>query len=51
MKIRTNIPGEFNVYNSLAAALVGKKLGLSDEQIEKGIFALESVEGRMNRIW
>lgn len=50
MKIRTNIPGEFNVYNSLAAMLVGKKLGLSDEQIEKGIFALESVEGRMNRI-
>lgn len=50
MKIRTNIPGEFNVYNSLAAALVGKKLGLSNEQIENGIFALESVEGRMNRI-
>lgn len=50
MKIRTNIPGEFNVYNSLAAALVGKKLGLSNEQIENGVFALESVEGRMNRI-
>ncbi len=50
MKIRTNIPGEFNVYNSLAAMLVGKKLGLSNEQIENGIFALESVEGRMNRI-
>ena len=50
MKIKTKIPGRFNVYNSLAGALVGEKLGLSKEEIEKGIFALESVEGRMNRI-
>ncbi|MBQ2660425.1 UDP-N-acetylmuramoyl-L-alanyl-D-glutamate--2,6-diaminopimelate ligase [Candidatus Saccharibacteria bacterium] len=50
MKIQTKIPGEFNVYNSLAAVCVGEKLGLSREEIEKGIFALESVEGRMNRI-
>lgn len=51
MKIETKIPGEFNVYNSLAAVGVGRKLGLSTEEIEKGIFALESVEGRMNRIY
>lgn len=50
MKIRTQIPGEFNVYNSLAAVCVGKKLGLSDKEIEDGIYALESVEGRMNRV-
>lgn len=50
MEIRTRIPGEFNVYNSLAAVCVGKKLGLSDKEIEDGIYALESVEGRMNRI-
>ena len=30
---------------------MGEKLGLTDEQIEKGIFSLESVEGRMNRIY
>ena len=48
MKIETKIPGEFNVYNSLAACLAAKKLGLSDKQIEKGISSLESVEGRMN---
>ena len=50
LKIETQIPGEFNVYNSLAAACVGKKIGLSDEEIERGIYALEEVEGRMNRV-
>jgi len=50
IKIETKIPGEFNVYNSLAACLVGKKLGLTNKQIEDGIKSLESVEGRMNII-
>ena len=50
MKIKTQIPGNFNVYNSLAAMCVGEKLGLSKEEIEKGIFALTEVEGRMNRV-
>jgi UDP-N-acetylmuramoyl-L-alanyl-D-glutamate--2,6-diaminopimelate ligase len=48
--ITVNIPGEFNVSNSLAAIAVGRKLGLSKEQIEAGISALEGVEGRMNLI-
>lgn len=48
--IRVNIPGEFNVSNSLAAIAVGRKLGLTKKQIEKGIAALKSVEGRMNVI-
>jgi len=48
--IRVNIPGEFNVSNSLAAIAVGRKLGLSKTQIEYGIAALEGVEGRMNSI-
>lgn len=50
LSISTNIPGEFNVYNSLAAATVGNKLGLSPQQIEDGIAALQSVEGRMNLV-
>ena len=50
INIETRIPGEFNVYNSLAAALVGQKLGLTNEQIEHGINSLSSVEGRMNLI-
>ncbi|MBR3157189.1 UDP-N-acetylmuramoyl-L-alanyl-D-glutamate--2,6-diaminopimelate ligase [Candidatus Saccharibacteria bacterium] len=50
MHIETQIPGEFNVYNSLAAAIVGEKLGLKKSDIESGIKSLESVEGRMNVI-
>lgn len=50
LNIRTQIPGEFNVYNSLAAVAVGQKIGLTPGQIEIGINALESVEGRMNRV-
>ena len=48
--IRINIPGKFNISNSLAAVAVGRELGLTSEQIEKGIAALKSVEGRMNVI-
>ena len=46
-KIHCNIPGEFNVYNSLAAVAVGRELGLTKQQIEQGIEALAGVEGRM----
>jgi UDP-N-acetylmuramoyl-L-alanyl-D-glutamate--2,6-diaminopimelate ligase len=48
--IDCNIPGEFNVMNSLAAVTVGHSLGLPKEAIEQGIAKLESVEGRMNTI-
>ena len=49
-KIHLSIPGEFNVYNSLAAICVGQKLGLSPDQIATGLASLQSVEGRMNRL-
>lgn len=45
--IRVNIPGEFNVSNSLAAVAIGRELGLTKQQIERGIAALKGVEGRM----
>lgn len=48
--ISIRIPGEFNVSNSLAAIAVGRKLGLKKADIEKGIAALDTVEGRMNAI-
>ena len=50
INIETKIPGEFNVYNSLAAVLVGQKIGLSNTQIKDGIKSLTAVEGRMNII-
>lgn len=49
-QIHCNLPGSFNVYNSLAAIGVGRMLGLSVQQIEQGIAATESVEGRMTRV-
>ena len=45
-----HLPGSFNVYNSLAAVCVGRAMGLSEEEIERGIAALDEVEGRMTRI-
>jgi len=48
--IATKLPGSFNVYNSLAAACVGVAVGLTPKQVQRGIAALESVEGRMTRI-
>lgn len=48
--IRVNIPGDFNISNSLAVVAVGRKIGLTKSQIEKGIAALSGVEGRMNII-
>jgi UDP-N-acetylmuramoyl-L-alanyl-D-glutamate--2,6-diaminopimelate ligase len=48
--MKCNIPGRFNVYNSLAAVSVGKSLGLSQTEIEKGIASLTGVAGRMNVI-
>jgi UDP-N-acetylmuramoyl-L-alanyl-D-glutamate--2,6-diaminopimelate ligase len=48
--IETKIPGKFTVYNTLAAAAIGLRLGLTETQIHDGILALESVEGRMNRV-
>ncbi len=48
--IHCNLPGSFNVYNSLAAVSVGHALGLTEQQIEQGIAALQGVEGRMTRI-
>jgi UDP-N-acetylmuramoyl-L-alanyl-D-glutamate--2,6-diaminopimelate ligase len=50
LHIKTQIPGSFNVYNSLATALVGVVYGLSNDEIEQGILALDYIEGRMNRI-
>ncbi|MFZ1323654.1 MAG: UDP-N-acetylmuramyl-tripeptide synthetase [Candidatus Saccharimonadales bacterium] len=50
LRIECHIPGEFNVYNSLAAVAVGGVLGLNKEQIERGIAALRRVEGRMDPV-
>ncbi len=48
--IDSQLPGTFNVYNTLAAIGVARAAGLNKTQIEQGIASLKSVEGRMNSI-
>ena len=37
MDVKVNMPGEFSVYNALAALAVGKVLGLPDAAIHDGL--------------
>ena len=46
-EFRTNMQGRFNVENALAAIVVAKQIGVSDEDIAYGIENTE-VKGRMN---
>jgi UDP-N-acetylmuramoyl-L-alanyl-D-glutamate--2,6-diaminopimelate ligase len=50
LHIKTNLPGSFNVSNALAVVGVGLALKIPPRGIEKGIAALEAVEGRMTSI-
>ncbi len=47
---RIGIPGEHNVYNALAATCVGLELGLSTEEIQKGLKEAKTISGRINLI-
>jgi UDP-N-acetylmuramoyl-L-alanyl-D-glutamate--2,6-diaminopimelate ligase len=48
--IATQLPGMFNVYNTLASVGVARAAGLDKQQIESSVASLKSVEGRMNSI-
>lgn len=50
VEIKTNLIGEYNVYNSLAALTICKCLGLDDEQLARGLNFINPVEGRFNVI-
>lgn len=45
--VTIHLPGEFNVYNALAAASIAHGLGTSQVAIKAGLGALQSVPGRM----
>ncbi|MBQ3162946.1 MAG: UDP-N-acetylmuramoyl-tripeptide--D-alanyl-D-alanine ligase [Lachnospiraceae bacterium] len=49
-KANITIPGEHNVYNALAATAVGLELGLSLEEIKKGIEEARTIAGRTNLV-
>ena len=50
IRVQIPIPGQHMVLNALAATAVGRKLGLTMEEIKAGIEALEPVSGRFHII-
>lgn len=48
--IELNLPGQFNILNSLAAFAVGYGLEIPFEKIKAGIEAVDLVPGRMERV-
>ena len=50
INIHISRPGIHMVYNALAAVLVAKEYGLTDEEIIKGIESITTTEGRSNVI-
>lgn len=50
LELATALPGEFNVYNMVAAATAGYVLGLKVDDIIEGVANLEAVPGRFERV-
>jgi len=46
----TRLPGQFNVYNALAAIAVSLSQGMAVKDIQQGIWAVDRVVGRMERV-
>lgn len=50
MSVEIPIAGEHNVYNALAALCVGRELGLTSEEIKRGIETVRTISGRTNLV-
>ena len=50
MEVTIPIAGEHNVYNALAAVSVARELGLTDEEMKRGIESVQTIGGRSNLI-
>ena len=50
VRYSASILGDFNAMNLAAAVLVAKELGLSEEEIQKGLSTLQPVKHRLQRI-
>lgn len=48
--VEISIAGEHNVYNALAAVAVARELGLTVEEMKRGIEAVQTIGGRSNLI-
>ncbi len=50
LELATNLPGEFNAYNMVAAASVAYLLGVKLADIQEGVANLEAIPGRFERV-
>lgn len=50
LSVKEPIPGKHNLYNAAAAALAGRKLNLTSEEIAAGIAGVKTIAGRLNMI-
>ncbi len=50
VRIESKLPGEFNLYNILAAISYAKAIGISTEKIKSGIEKVPSIRGRAEKI-
>lgn len=50
IRVRTSLPGEFNVYNILAAAKFAQSIGVNTETIKKAIEKLNGIPGRLEKV-
>jgi UDP-N-acetylmuramoyl-L-alanyl-D-glutamate--2,6-diaminopimelate ligase len=48
--IETSLPGNFNVFNVLAATATALSLGVEPKSIQEGVGAVRSIPGRMERV-
>lgn len=48
IELKTKLLGECNVSNLMAAVIVARYLGLTDEEIKRGVAAIEPVEHRLS---
>ena len=48
MAIKTNLIGDYNVYNALAGLCVCQELGIDDKNLARGLSFVNPVEGRFN---
>lgn len=49
-KIKTTIPGDFTLYNTLAAAAAARELGVDLLNIQNALYSLNGVCGRLQRV-
>lgn len=49
-KVKTRIPGDFTLYNTLAAATAAREMGIDLMQIQNALYSLDGVCGRLERV-